>query len=90
LDYGAAGIAGVYSRVPAYDTTIQHLETGYLAINTVESWVEGIVQLINDVDLRCRIATNAHNYVVSRRTVKASAGNLVNAVNTILGRKDGL
>jgi glycosyltransferase involved in cell wall biosynthesis len=84
LDYGAAGIPGIYSRVPAYASTVQHLVTGYLADNTVEAWVEGIQRLINDVDLRDRIAVNARNYVLSGRTVKASAINLISAIDTIL------
>jgi hypothetical protein len=87
LDYSAAGIPGIYSRVPVYESTIQHLTTGYLADNTVESWVEALQRLVNDVDLRCQIAVHARDYVISQRTVKASAGNLISAINTILARK---
>ena len=90
LDYGAAGIPGVYSRVLTYDSTVQHRVTGYLAENTVGSWVEGLTQLINDIDLRHQVAANARNYVISQRTVKASAGILIRAINTILERKDEL
>ncbi len=32
LDYGAARIAGIYSRVPSYESTVRHLETGYLDV----------------------------------------------------------
>ena len=88
LDYGAAGIPGIYSRVPVYESTVQHLRTGYLAENTPESWVEGLKRLIDDVDLRCEIAVHARDYVISQRTVKASAANLIRAINTILERKD--
>jgi glycosyltransferase involved in cell wall biosynthesis len=87
LDYGAAGIPGIYSRVPAYASTVQHLLTGYLADNTVDAWVEGIKRLINDVDLRYRIAVNACDYVLSQRTVEASSRNLVSAIDTILEKK---
>lgn len=90
LDYGAAGISGVYSRVPAYESTVQHLETGYLAENTVEAWVEGVRQLVEDVDLRRQIAVNARDYVISQRTIQASAGTMMGAINTILGQPEDL
>ena len=90
LDYAAAGIPGIYSRVMAYESTVQHLATGYLTDNSVDAWVEGIQRLIEDVDLRSQIAAKARAYVLSQRTIKKAADNLVNATNAILEGNDEL
>ena len=48
LDYGALGIPGIFSRGPAYEQTVRHLETGYLADNDPEAWEEGLNRLLDD------------------------------------------
>jgi processive 1,2-diacylglycerol beta-glucosyltransferase len=59
LDYSAIGAAGVFSRVPAYTSSIQHQETGWLTDNTPESWVEALETLLTDSALRQKIANQA-------------------------------
>lgn len=84
LDYAAAGIAGIYSRVPAYENVVRHLQTGYLAGNTIEEWVYGFRRLIEDDVLRNRIAHNARSYVLTERTIQARYKDWVNAIEAIL------
>jgi glycosyltransferase involved in cell wall biosynthesis len=69
LDYSAFGIPGIYSRVPAYEATVRHLETGYLADNTVEAWAEALEVLMADTALRRSIAANARAYLLRYRTL---------------------
>jgi len=57
----AAGIPCILSRNTVYDE-VRHGETGLLAGNGRE-WLQCLDQLINDRDLRRRIAGNAHRYV---------------------------
>ena len=73
LDYSALGIPGIYSRVPSYTGTVQHLETGWLAENTPAAWVEALDAMIGDNALRSRLAHNAQTYVFTQRTLQHRA-----------------
>jgi glycosyltransferase involved in cell wall biosynthesis len=73
LDYSAIGVPGVYSKVPAYISSIQHLETGWLAGNQVVSWTNALETLLNDSELREKLARNASRYLFSQRTLAHSA-----------------
>jgi len=84
LDYSALGIAGVYSRVPAYEQTVRHLETGWLTGNSTDAWVEGLEALIGDQDLRVHLAERAREYVYSYRTLEHCAHLWVDAIRSIL------
>lgn len=59
LEYGALGIAGVFSRVPAFET-VRDGETGLLCDATSESWEAAIERLCADASLRRRIGEAAH------------------------------
>lgn len=73
LDYGIQGIPGIFSRVPAYENTIRHLETGWLADNDVPSWQTAFDALLSDEQLREGLARNVQNYVLSTRTLQHCA-----------------
>lgn len=73
LDYSALGIPGIYSRVPAYERTVRHLETGYLADNTPEAWLGGLERLLADEALRERLSMQAERYVRSHRMLEQCA-----------------
>jgi len=73
LDYSALGIAGIYSQVPNYTSTVSHLETGYLAQNTPTAWEEALETMLTDDALRGRVAMNARNYVYTSRTLEHCA-----------------
>jgi glycosyltransferase involved in cell wall biosynthesis len=67
LDYSAIGAAGIYSRVPAYETTVQHLHTGWLAENDVEAWEEALETLLTNKTLRLKLSQNAKRYLYKER-----------------------
>lgn len=69
LDYSAIGVAGIYSRVPAYMSSVRHLETGWLVDNTVEAWADALEQLIRNPQLRENIGQNASQYLFSERVL---------------------
>jgi glycosyltransferase involved in cell wall biosynthesis len=73
LDYGIRGIPGIFSRVPAYETTIRHLETGWLAGNDVSSWQTAFETLLHDDQLRQQLARNVQEYSLSTRTLQHCA-----------------
>ncbi len=58
-EYGACGIAGVYSDVEVYSDCVRHGETGLLVANDSEAWYRALRRLVDDVDLRERIQRQA-------------------------------
>ena len=62
-EYGACGIAGIYSDVEVYSDCVVDGETGLLVSNDMESWYQAIVRLIEDECLREGIRKRALEYV---------------------------
>jgi len=87
LDYSAIGAAGIYSRVPAYMGSVVHGETGWLAENTTEAWVEALETLILDASLRRRIAFNARQYLYAERIVARAARYWIDAFESLLTQR---
>jgi len=58
FEYGALGVPGVYSRLEPYESIVDHERNGLLA-STLEEWEECLVRLIDDDELRFRLATQA-------------------------------
>ncbi|MBN2391080.1 MAG: hypothetical protein JXR84_10160 [Anaerolineae bacterium] len=85
LDYSAIGSAGIFSRVPAYATTVRHGETGWLAENTSQAWGEALDTLIRDSVLRKRMATAATRYLYTERIVQRAAEYWLAALEKLLG-----
>lgn len=83
LDYSALGIPGIYSRVPAYENSIHHLDNGLLIWNTPSEWVKALELLIIDESLRLRLVQKAQQDVFSRRTLQVCAVNWRDAIQTI-------
>ena len=88
LDYSALGIAGIYSKVCAYENTVRHLETGYLAKNNTASWREALELLLFDDVLRQKLATNAQQYVFYQRILRCNANKWQEAIISVLTTKN--
>jgi len=58
-EYGACGIAGVYSDVEVYSDCVRNGETGLLVANDAESWYRALRQLVVDAHLRKKIQQQA-------------------------------
>jgi glycosyltransferase involved in cell wall biosynthesis len=63
-EYGACGIAGIYSDMEVYSANVRHGSTGLLVANRTECWHEAIVQLIENSELRRDMASMAREYVL--------------------------
>jgi glycosyltransferase involved in cell wall biosynthesis len=70
LDYSALVLAGVYSDVPAYSSTVRQLETGILTGNNADSWFDAIRTLVLNEELRHALAAAASEDVRCRHTLR--------------------
>ena len=82
LDYAAVGAAGIFSNVRAYQNTVIHGKTGWLAESSNESWEEALETLISDHEMRQAIADEAHQYLRQQRILKVCAPQWLDALNS--------
>jgi hypothetical protein len=62
-EYGASGIAGVYSNVPLYSAWVEDGQTGLLVDNQPDAWYAALSRLIDDAALRRQISSQAREKV---------------------------
>lgn len=72
FDYTALGAPGVFSRLEPYTQVVNHGENGLLAAS-LDEWLDCIIQLIENRELRFRLATNAQETVRSRWLLSKNA-----------------
>jgi hypothetical protein len=68
-EYGACGIAGVYSNIPPYQDSVIPGTTGLLADTTTEAWLSAILFLLQHRVERERIAMTAQQDVREKHCV---------------------
>ncbi len=86
-DYGACGIAGVYSDVDVYSDCIKDGETGILVENTDEGWYQGIKRLIENPGLMSSIKAAAFEYVRGHYDIKRVAADLLQVIDDTFREK---
>jgi hypothetical protein len=84
LDYSAAGAAGVFSALPAYQQSVVHGETGWLCENSPAAWEEALCRLATDEALRTTLARNAQRHLFAQRTLAQSAHRWIAALDELL------
>jgi glycosyltransferase involved in cell wall biosynthesis len=84
LDYASIGAPGIYSQSPAYSSTVQHNQNGWLAENTRNAWEEALSTLIEDAPLRFDLARNAHNYLFKQRVLAQCASDWFETLGSML------
>jgi GT2 family glycosyltransferase len=88
LDYAAAGLAGVYSDVPAYRSTVQNGVTGVLVANHMDAWVDAIEWMIENPGHRYAMASRAYEDVRATRMSLFPGQQLCNAISKLMGQED--
>lgn len=63
LEYSAIGVPAIYSAIPPYTNYIQNGFNGLLA-NSKDEWLDSLVTLIENPDLRNKLAKNAKKDIV--------------------------
>jgi glycosyltransferase involved in cell wall biosynthesis len=61
-EYASCGIAGVYSDISVYNTSVMHEQTGLLVANDDAAWASAIERLIVDATLRRGIGDRSRAY----------------------------
>ena len=68
-EYGACGIAGVYSDIPPYEGNVRPGVTGLMVGSSGEEWLAAILRLALDVELRTRIGRSAAGHTREKYSV---------------------
>lgn len=83
LDYTAAGVPGIFSKVAPYSGTVEHDNTGLLVENNPTAWVDAIDRLAREAPLRRELLRNAEAYLYQHRTLAQCAGNWVETLQAL-------
>ena len=84
LEYGASGIAGIYSKVEPFLFIVEHGINGFLCENTNDSWIEAITELIENEKLRQDIIDNARTLLKQNFTVDAVGNEIVEKIPELI------
>lgn len=74
LEYAATGVATVCSDNEEYRRVARHEENCLLVNNIDADWLEAIIRLVEDAELRERLATKAQEELLEKYTVQANVG----------------
>jgi len=77
LNYGTAGVPGIYSASPIYTGCITDLGTGVLVDNTLQDWISALDRLAFDSALRQAIRTQAFEDIHTHHHIRCSARKLL-------------
>lgn len=73
LNYGTAGIPGIYSASPIYTSCITQGRTGLIVDNTLSSWTEALETLAFDAEARTKIRRAAFEDITTHHHIRRSA-----------------
>lgn len=72
LDYGALGLAGIYSAGPPFEGVVEEGSTGLLAPDA-SAWAQALIRLVDDETYRFELAASARAEILNRQTLSANA-----------------
>ena len=83
LSYMACGVPTVMSNIGVNSEIIKHGKNGYLA-STYEEWVDCIITLIENIELRKQIGDNGRQTLLEHYSVDAHKVNYLEVLNSLL------
>ena len=85
LEYTSLGIAGIYSKMGAYNETIKNNENGILInTNTTEEWQTSLINLVENENLRKNIVKNAEKDVKYNYSIDSTVSSWTEIIETLL------
>jgi len=85
LEYGAMGVAGVYSHLRPFADVITNGKEGFLASN-LEEWEQSLSQLIEDPQLRYQLARNAQSTIREKWLLSKNSSRLFETLSEAISR----
>ncbi|MEI8375673.1 MAG: glycosyltransferase [Planctomycetota bacterium] len=85
-EYGACGIAGIYSDVEVYSDCVRHGETGLLVANDAEAWYRALRQLVDDANLRKKIQQQARLEIENHYSQEIFESVFLRQIEQLVGR----
>ena len=87
LEYSAAGIAGIFSNITPYSSTIKNGETGLLVNNTSDAWFHSMEHLLVNPEAASAMIESARREVREHHSIEALSSSYVAVFDDLLGRK---
>ncbi len=72
-EYGARGLAGIYSNIPVYADWVEHDRTGLLVENTETAWYASMAFLVENPETAREIGNNARACAEEKFTLERYA-----------------
>lgn len=82
IDYGSLGIPGIYSDTPVYAQAVKHGQTGLLVKNSEDNWLQAMVTLYQNKDLRHSMRLEAHSDCTTHYGVEKVAQKFLSVIHT--------
>lgn len=79
MEFSKAGIPGIYSDVPPNNFVVKDHNNGILCKNNAEEWLNAIISLSNDCNLRNSLIENAQETLKTQFSVQSVYSQLVSA-----------
>jgi GT2 family glycosyltransferase/glycosyltransferase involved in cell wall biosynthesis len=81
LEYGALGLGIVCSDVPSYRSVATHESNCLVVRNDSQAWYEAVARMIDDRELRARLASAASAMVSEQHTIDVATLQYVDAIS---------
>jgi hypothetical protein len=89
-EYGACGIAGIYSNVSVYTGSVTDGKVGLLVENDPQAWYVALKRLIDDAGLRCRLGEAARRDLLEAYPADAFSAEWQRQIETVLAGSPAL
>jgi hypothetical protein len=85
-EYGASGVAGIYSAVDVY-AAVQDGQTGLIVASNTDAWLAALSRLIDDQTLRTNIQRQARAYVNEHYSPERFDATLLRQITSLADRR---
>ena len=82
IDYGSLGIPGIYSDTPVYSAAVKNRETGIIVKNHQDYWLQAMINLFQDKNLRDNLRIKAHSDCIENHGLDKVARKFLSAIQS--------